>query len=501
MSFEGYKVVTAREMARIESLSIREGASAKDYMMVAGEKIALRIRDFARENNLEKKATLLVGKGNNGGDAFVAGAYLLRQGFSVVAYQLFPNEMCRPLCREQSHFFLRAGGNIIFPSSHEEISCEGVIVDGLLGTGFEGCLEGLLLAVVKQVNQSQLPIIAIDIPSGVNGNTGEVKSQAIRASETIFLGLPKMGFFLSDGYNHIGNLSSVDFGIDEKYLYQAKAIAWMPEERSFSSFLPLLVRTRHKYQAGYILAIGGSPGMSGSVILSCLAALRMGGGIVRLFHQMGMEGEFAHAPYEIIRSAYQKSPKEILTEMHRAASMLIGPGLGRAKEREVFLKSFIEKVSLPTVIDADGLFHLKDAFARFKFPAVLTPHHGEMLSLLGKTAFDDLLAQCQQFVESNDLTLVLKGAPTFVFQREKIPLVIPRGDPGMATAGTGDVLTGMIAALLAQKLSPFEAGALAVYIHARAGECIAEKKTSYPLIASDLFEAFPQVFKELCQLT
>lgn len=497
MSLEGYKVITAQEMARVEKLSIQQGASDEGYMLKAGEGIAHRVIAFIREQKLEKRITLLVGKGNNGGDAFVVGTLLLNQGYSVQAYHLFPTQESSPLCQKHEKAFTAAGGMLFFPKKASEISCKGILIDGLLGTGFQGELEGILLDTVQHVNHSRLPILAIDIPSGVNGNTGEVNPIAIQATETIFLGLPKIGFFLGEGYNSIGKLSPVDFGMDVRYLRQASGLAHLLNEKSLPTLLPSLIRTRHKYQAGYILAVTGSPGMPGAAMLSCLAALRTGAGIIRLFHPIGMEGELLHAPYEIIRTPYKEDPSAILLEMSRAAAMLIGPGLSKAKEKEAFLKSFIEKVTIPTVIDADGLFHLKGMFKKLSCPCILTPHHREMLHLLGKDQFDDPLSECQKFADENGVTLVLKGAPTFIFHPEKAPLIINRGDPGMATAGTGDVLTGMIAALLAQKLPPREAAVLGVYMHARAGECVAEKNTSYDLIASDLIDALPQVFKEL----
>ena len=497
VGLEGFKVITAREMARIEKLSIQQGASDEGYMLQAGAGIAERVTAFIQERGLQKRVTLLVGKGNNGGDAFVVGTILLKKGYAVHAYHLFPTEESSPLCQKHTQAFTAAGGLVIFPKKASEIACKGVIIDGLLGTGFQGQLEGILLDTVMHVNQSKQPVLAIDIPSGVNGDTGEVHPKAIRATETIFLGLPKMGFFLGEGYNYIGELSSVDFGLEIRYIHQAAGMAHLLNEKSLPPLLPELTRTRHKYQAGYILAVSGSPGMPGAAMLTCLAALRAGAGIIRLFHPLGMENELLHAPYEIIRTPYKDDPAALLLEMSRAATMLIGPGLGRSSEIGAYLKSFIDKVTVPTVLDADGLFHLKGMFAKFSFPCVLTPHHREMLQLLGKNTFDDMFDECQKFAHENEVTLVLKGAPTFIFHKDKPPLIIARGDPGMATAGTGDVLTGMIAALLAQKLPPREAATLGVYMHARAGECVAEKNTSYDLIASDLLAALPQVFREL----
>lgn len=496
MSFEGYKVVTAKEMARIETLSIQKGASALEYMLKAGQGIAKRIATFIQERNLEKEVTLLIGKGNNGGDAFTAGTFLKREGHRVVAYSLFRCHAMSPLCQKQSQVFEKEGGTLFFPKKESEIICKGVTIDGLLGTGFQGALTPFLSSVITHVNQSQSPIISIDIPSGVDGNTGDVGQVAIQAVETLFLGLPKVGLFIGDGYNHIGKLSFVDFGMKADDLQKAQGRFHMLSEKELPSCLPPIVRTRHKYSA-YVVAVAGSCGMSGAAALSCLAALRAGGGIIRLFHPMGMEKELSNMPYEIVKTGCENEDAPVLTEMVRAKAMLLGPGVGKERKRGTFLQSLVKKIKVPTVIDADALFHLKGMFASLPFPAILTPHHKEMLNLLGKERFDHMIDECQEFTEKNNLTLVLKGAPTFIFEKGKKPLVISRGDPGMATAGTGDVLTGIIAGLLSQNLQTRVAAVLGVYMHARAGEHSAKTKSSYCLIASDLIATLPEVFKEL----
>ncbi len=506
MNLEGYKVVTAKEMARIETLSLQEQAidgscvfSGESYMLRAGQGIADRVIAFIKKRRLKKEVTLLVGKGNNGGDAFAAGTLLFEQGYKIDAYHLFPNRESSELCQKQRKNFEQAGGFVVSPSKPSDIICKGVVLDGILGTGFEGHLSSYLLQMITHIHQSKNPILSIDIPSGLNGNTGEAHQLAIRATETLFLGLPKAGFFLGDGQNHIGALFRIDFGMDAHYVQKGVSIGHMLNEKAAVSLLPDLVRDRHKYQAGYVLAVGGSPGMAGAPILSALSALRIGAGIIRLFYPQGMEGELVNAPLEIIKVPYQSvDPSPIVSEMHRAKAMLIGPGIGKGKEQGIFLRSLIEKVTVPTVIDAEGLFHLKELFATFTFPCILTPHRREMLDLLGKKRFDDMVAECQKFARENNLTLIVKGAPTFIFHKNHSPLIVSRGDPGMATAGAGDVLTGIIAGLLSQNLSPKGAAALGVYMHGRGGEWVAKRNTSYTLIASDLIAALPKVFKKLC---
>ena len=483
MSLEGFKIVKASEMARIEKESIEEGASDEAYMLKVGEGVADRVEQFVLEKELKKRVILLVGKGNNGGDAFVAGTFLLHRGFHVEAFMIAPMSECRPLCQKHGKAFQ---GKI-----QEHFSPEGVLVDGLFGTGFQGAVEGKLKEVILQANGSRVPILSIDIPSGINGDSG-VGECAINATETITLGMAKLGLLIGKGYNHLGKLSLVDFGMEKAYQARANGEGFLLNNEVLSSLLPQLERTRHKYQAGYVIALAGSPGMPGAAMLSCLAALRAGAGIVRLFHPKGMEEELAPSPYELIRTPFEWGDlSEVLEEGKRAKACLVGPGVGKGEGMHTFLQLAISKLNLPTVVDADALYHLKV----FPKEAILTPHQKEMERLLGKESLD--FEACQAFAEQNGVTIILKGAPTWIFHPQKEPLVIARGDPGMATAGTGDVLTGIVAALLAQGLRGREAAALATYLHAFAGEIAARKRTSYNMIASDVIEALPEAFQSL----
>jgi NAD(P)H-hydrate epimerase len=378
---------------------------------------------------------------------------------------------------------------------------EGVILDGLVGTGFHGKAEGILAAAIACANCSRLPILAIDIPSGVDGNTGEVATMAIAATETIFLGLPKSGFFLKEGWDHVGKLRYASFGLSEKYIADAKPIAYLLNEGVTWQLLPPMKRTRHKYQAGYAIAIAGSPGMPGAALLASYAVLRAGAGIVRLFHPSGMEAELSGAPFELIRQGWDGKKLALIKEqVPRAKAMLIGPGIGRDKKAEKMVKDLLFSIKLPMVIDADALFILsKNPSWKLTQNSVLTPHQGEMQYLLSswkKKEGENDLELCQAFAEEKKATIVLKGAPNFLFHPGTIPLVIGRGDPGMATAGSGDVLTGIITAMLVQGLDARRATALAVYLHGISGEAAAAALTSYCMTASDLIDFLPEAFSQ-----
>ncbi len=497
------KVVKAKEMARIEQLAYQHGASEEAFMLCAGEGIAEVVQQCVARDHLKPKITLLCGRGNNGGDAYVAGAILLEGGFDVSAIALAPLKENTPLSQKQSQRFAGAGGHITIIKGAEEIVFgeTELIIDGILGTGFRGQVEGLYLEAIKKANASKLCIISIDIPSGIDGNTGEVGNVAINAEETVALGLPKTGCFLGEVWGQVGKLHVVDFGLSEECVEQAEEDFTLIDEHKIKPLLPPVKRTRHKYQAGYVVGLGGSLGMPGAPLLASFAALRSGAGIVRLLHPQGMEAVLSGAPYELVREGYQEgNEKQILDAFARASAIFVGPGMGTSPSTVKLLEKVLPQIDKPCVIDADALTLLAAHDISLPHDAILTPHHGEMQRLLkaeGEMDFLDLLKQSQEFVDKRKVTLVLKGAPTFIFHPGKTPKVCGRGDPGLATAGTGDVLTGVIAAFLAQGKSPTEAASLGVYFQAVAGEYAAEEFTSYSVVASDVTDYLPLVFAEL----
>ena len=483
---EGLKVITAAEMARIEKRSIDEGASDRAYMDQAGRAIAQAVHDFITQHHLKPKVTLLVGKGNNGGDAFVCGNLLLEKRYEVQAITLFDKNEVSPLSKEHGETFVKLGGKLT-----HDLPTEGVLVDGLLGTGFKGAVKEPIAGLIERANASGLPILSIDIPSGLSGDDGASNHPIISATMTLYLGLPKMGFFLNNGMDYTGTLYGCDFGLAQKYIDDAHAKAFLVNEEILPSLLPPIKPTRHKYEAGYVLAIAGSPGMPGAALMACQAAYRTGAGIIRLFHPSGMENELGTHPEELVRSVWDLDL--FFKEQKRASAILIGPGIGKDRD----LKDLWPKLDRPTVIDADGLHALSKAPNHvFATPTILTPHKQEMLALLDEKPAD-LLEATQTFADKINATIVLKGAPTFIIHPKKPILIMHRGTPGLAKAGTGDVLTGMIAALLAGGLGTREAAGLGAWLHALAGERVTLDKTAYGLIATDLIEMIPEILSEI----
>ncbi len=486
------KVLSATSMRSLEGLAYAQGCSEIDFMENAGSSIAKQTEIFILEAGRAKVVTLLVGKGNNGGDAYVAGRKLLEQGFKVTAFHLYSIEKCGPLCCKQKENFEKAGGSVYFVHDNKQISFgkEGVILDGLVGTGFKGKAEGDLAYIISQANESLLPILAIDIPSGVCGDTGAVESIAIQATATIYLELPKLGFFLKEGWNHVGKLIKAEFGLPSSFVDQLEPEAFLIEG---TEPLPLVKRNRHKYDAGYVLTVAGSPQMVGAGILSSYAALRSGAGIVRWFYPPEIESLIVTAPWEIIKQPFDDM-NCFYRELDRAKSLIIGPGMGREKIELKKIKKVLFRCQVPCVIDADALYFLAKN-PSFQLPpnSLLTPHQGELKRLLEAHSLlkENFLSGCQKLACKKKATLLVKGAPNFLFSPDEVPYILPFGNPGMAKAGSGDVLSGILAALLAQDMTVFQAALLGCYLHGKAGD-IAESETStYSIMASDILENLP----------
>jgi hydroxyethylthiazole kinase-like uncharacterized protein yjeF len=494
------KIVQAREMARIEKHAYQLGENEEVFMNRAGEGVAELAQRLIALYHLKPEVTLLCGHGNNAGDAFRAGEILIKGGFLVRAFSPFRIDEGSPLGQLQAERFIAASGIVTtIMSAKELILKEGLIIDGIFGTGFKGKVEGVIAEIIESANASGLPILSIDIPSGINGDTGEKKGAAIRAAHTLFLGLPKTGCFYGEAWNHVGKIHTFDFGLPNTVIEATQEDFQLIEPSDIKGLFPRLVRTRHKYQAGYVIGIGGSVGMPGAPILSCTAALRAGAGIVRLLHPLGMESELAGAPFEIIREGFrQGAVQNVLKSADRASAIFIGPGMSRTLATHRFLKKLIPQIQKPCVIDAEALSVFKEDFTKLPPHFIFTPHHGEMKTLLNQgsdISIQTLLELSQKFSRDFGITLVLKGAPTFIISPEKKPWVCPKGDPGLATAGSGDVLTGMIAAFLAQGKNCEEAAILGVSLHAESGEEAASELSSYSLLASDLYHYLPRVLR------
>jgi NAD(P)H-hydrate epimerase len=504
MKIEGQKVISAEAMKTAEQKSIEAGADDEAYMKQAAAEIAREVELCREKLFREKQLAILVGKGNNGGDALAAACHLLDQGYKITAFLAVARQETSNLSKKFSDIFCEKGGDVRELQQDQTLDffSSGMILDGLFGTGFSGEAKDTFAVLIKAANDSKIPIISIDIPSGLSGNDGKVEGPCIQAYQTIYLGLPKTGFFFGDGFNYIGNLIKAEFGIEDRFLREVQGVGCLLHEMNVKKLAPKVVRNRHKYQAGYVLTVGGSRGMGGAPVMAAHGALKAGAGMSRLFSPEGMKMDLINCPVEIIKTPYNPGEAApILEEAERAKVAVLGPGLGRTKEAFKILDMLLKELKLPCVLDADALFFLaKNPKRQFSQPTVLTPHRQEMMRLFGQKkplADRELIQRCQEYCEEKRCSLVLKGAPSWIFHPKTTPLISIYGSPGMATAGSGDVLAGILGGIIAQGLELREAAAFSVFLHGLAGKIAANNKTPYCMTATDILHFLPNAFASL----
>jgi ADP-dependent NAD(P)H-hydrate dehydratase / NAD(P)H-hydrate epimerase len=468
-------VVTCQEMRAIEEKAIAQGTLQETLMDQAGQAIAQKIATFISLHKLPKTVTFLIGKGNNGGDGFTAAIELVKQGFSVSCYQV---QECvkESLCHKKREEYIQLSGIV-----SEEILPEGVIVDAIFGSGFSGQVPSAVLEIIKKAEHTKLPIIAIDVPSGF----------AIRATMTIAIECPKLECFIGNNWNYVGTIETVSIG-----LAASSSQFYLLEEKDIVPLIPTMKRTLHKYQRGHVVGLGGK--MAGAALMAATSALSSGAGIVHIAHPEEYTANFAGEPWEVIRIPYKKNELNPVHDLiQKATSCFIGPGLGN----DPAIKELFSEYKDKAVLDADCLNYLATLQENIGplTKTILTPHFGEMKRLLHSDEAMSLefLKKCRLFAENNQTNLVLKGAPTFLFSYKKPVFIMARGTPGMATAGSGDVLTGILAGLLAQGLSPEDAMKLGTMIHAIAGENAAKEATDHCMTATFIIKHLPDAFKQL----
>ncbi len=374
-----------------------------------------------------------------------------------------------------------------------------LVVDALLGTGASGIPNDIITAAIHAINNSHRPVLAIDLPSGINVDNGRVEGLAVQATRTVTFGLPKPGLLIFPGAGFTGKLVIKRIGFPWQLLTDNSLEFNYLTAYEVGELLPRRGPDAHKGTAGHVLIIGGSQGMTGAVALSCLGALRAGCGLATA--GLRPELSFSEKPFEIIVSTWP----ELRPKISKYSCIVFGPGLSTRDDGSEFLSYIIERATIPLVIDADGL----NLMARtekmppaFKQPVVITPHPGEMARLTGLSITEiqtDRLNVARYYAKEWGITIVLKGARTIIACPDGQTYINLTGNPGMATAGTGDVLAGLIGGLIAQGMPVTEASVAGAYLHGLAGDLAALNLGSPGIIAGDLLREIPAATKHLIQ--
>lgn len=508
------KIVTAEQMRELDRRAIQDrGLPSLTLMENAGRAVAEAAVRMTRASPA-RPIVILCGAGSNGGDGLVAARHLAQMGRTPeVLLAAAPDQIAGDAAANLS----RLGEVGLSPTQATEpgavvaaCSRAGLVVDALLGTGLSGEVSGLPRQLIEALGNTHRPVLAVDIPSGLDADSGRPLGAAVRARETVTMGLPKIGLYLYPGCDYAGRVSVADIGLPGDLLDESPAVAELTVPTWVRFLLPRRRTAAHKGDLGRVLVIAGSAGMTGAACLCAEAALRVGAGLVTVGCPASINDILEVKLTEVItfplpetyeRTLDTRALALILDLADQADVLAIGPGLSRQPDTAVLVRRLVARAERPMVIDADGLNALADTAALLEgdhAPTVLTPHPGEMGRLM-EVRPEEVQANRLHFVEAAtnrfQSVIILKGACTLIAEQGRPLMVNPTGNPGMASGGTGDVLTGMVAGLMAQGLLPFEAAAAAAYLHGLAGDLAAGQVGEASLLAGDVLRALPEALK------
>jgi len=507
-------VLTPEQMAAADSATIAAGTPSSTLMERAGRAVAQAGVRLAG-GSYGRRFLVLCGKGNNGGDGLVAARLLAGWGGSAaVIFLTDPSRLTGDPAANLARLppgvrRLRYDAQTLA----RELDRSDVVIDALFGTGFAGALAGDPAAVVEAANGSHRPTLAVDIPSGVAGGSGQVDGPAIRAAATITMAAFKLGLVLAPGSEYAGRVEVADIGIAVPAA--GPDVIGVPGPADVTTALGHRPNEAHKRSVGTVMVVAGSAAMPGAAALATAAALRAGAGLVTLAtvepvaHQMHAripEATTLLLPATSTGSIAAAALQPILERSETVDAVAVGPGLTTNPETAALVRTLVERVRRPLVVDADGLNALAEhpeVLARRTLPAVITPHPGEMARLAAsssKAVQSDRIGVARRVAAELSATVVLKGYRSIVAAPDGQTAVITTGGPALATGGTGDVLTGVTAALLAGGPTggqPFRAAWAAAWLHGRAGDLLGARLGSRGVLAGDLPAAVAEVMHEL----
>jgi ADP-dependent NAD(P)H-hydrate dehydratase / NAD(P)H-hydrate epimerase len=499
---------TAGQMRALDQWTIAHGTAGHVLMERAGKGAAAVVRRRWRKG----RTVVVCGRGNNGGDGFVIARELKRAGFPVEVWLAAAPTAVRGDAERMLKAWRRAGGRVrevggtaALPELRKSVQRATLVVDALLGTGLNAPVEGLHADVIDAMNASAAPIVAVDIASGLSADTGRPLGAAVRATVTVTFGHAKVGQVLHPGIEHTGELEVVDIGLRPEGLETLGATTHVLAARTVGALLPRRARDAHKGTFGHVLVVAGSRGKTGAALLASEGAGRAGAGLVTLAGPALLQPVFEGHVRETMSAALPDGRDgtaalgdgvALLRLLESRSAVVCGPGLGVNPDTRTLVSTIVRTARAPLVLDADGLNCVAGTtLLRERLgPTVVTPHPGEMSRLLEITTAEvqaDRLRVARQVAHRDQVVVVLKGAATIVVAPDGRAAIVPTGNPGMATGGTGDVLAGVIGGLLAQRLDPFDAACLGAYVHGLAGDRVAVRQGEVGMLARDLLDELP----------
>ena len=511
------KVVTPLQMRDVDRRAVDDFGVPSSILMdragAAAASLALELAEGGR-------AVVAAGPGNNGGDGFVAARYLADAGFDVSVHLLAPAARLKGDAAANCKLYVNCGGRLEEYERRRfgrDAGRAGVALDAMLGTGSRGGLSGPFAEAAAALRRVGGPVVAVDVPSGVDAATGAVPDVAVTADATVTFGLPKIGLLQFPGRGCAGDIHVADVGypgvaVDElAFEPSGKApgyVARIPAAEEVAALLPLRPLDLHKGAAGRAYVLAGSRGMSGAAALAGQACLRAGAGLVEVGLPAELDVIFSAATLECLSNPLPQTPEgalaaeaapAVVEKMAAADAAAIGPGLGRAGETGDLLRYVTRRVKRPVVVDADGLYLLGlDGLTASRLRGVLTPHPGEMAQLFGVSVEDvqrDRPRWARELAARTGMAVILKGYLSVVAAPGEETWLNPTGNPGLASGGSGDVLTGVVLAFLAGGASAAAAARAGAYVHGLAADVAAEASGERSLVACDVLEALPAALR------
>jgi NAD(P)H-hydrate epimerase len=518
-------LVTANEMQEMDHKTIHSFGIPGLVLMENAGRGAVRVLLSKINSKDIRKIAVLAGRGNNGGDGFVMARYLLEKGYGITVFLLAPKEAVKgdalahmqlfeKLCdRSPDASLVEIRDEAEFKTNRSLILHHDLFIDAVLGTGLNADLKGLIRDAVELMNSSGKPVFSVDIPSGLNADTGKPMGTAVKAFATATFAFAKAGHILYPGNLHTGELSIVDIGIP-KFIADEKNIQLsLIEQDEIAALFPPREFNSHKGSFGHLLVIAGSTGKTGAAALCTNAAMRCGTGLVTLGVAESLNPALEPLVLEPMTHPLPENEKGFLSEncladilalLNGKQALALGPGLGTREGTAKLVRELVIQSPAPLVLDADAVNCLADHPEILKKkcrPAILTPHPGEMARLCRLSTPDvqaDRIGLARKFASEWDVILILKGARTVIALPDGKAFINPTGNPGMASGGMGDVLTGMVSGFLAQGFSPEAASLAGVYIHGLCADVLSKQKGAFGFLARDMIKAIPEtIFQHL----
>ena len=500
------KILSSNQLKELDKYTMeQEPIASIDLMERAAQALTEAI---IRRWDTSHPIVVFAGPGNNGGDALAVARMLSQKNYHVEVFLFNTKGRLSEECQTNLHR-LKTCGSIYFTEISTQfdppiLTENHVVIDGLFGTGLNKPLNGGFAAVVKYINASKATVVAIDIPSGLMGedNTYNIRPHIVRADVTLSIQLPKLSFFFPENEEIVGEWELLDIGLKQSYILAAESPYSILEEEQIRSLIKPRKRFAHKGSFGHGLLIAGSYGMAGASILSAKACLRSGIGLltvhVPIYNHDLLQTTVPEAIVQTdIHERYFAEP----VDLSKYKALAIGPGLGQEEDTALAMMEQIQASNIPVVLDADAINILsshRNWLSRLPKQSILTPHLGELERLTGKCMDTyERLTKVKELAAYLHSYIIVKGAWTIIVTPDGRCFLNPTGNPGMATAGSGDVLTGILLALLAQGYSQEEACQLGVYVHGLAGDIAAETMSQMGMTSGDIIAALPQAWMKI----